>query len=430
MKFLLTTLAFSVVALISSCDEHCRADDPPEEQPTATAEQKDVFTAFGIVIDSDGNPVPKATIACTTWVNRKRENILLKSDDHGKFEISYPNVDRLSHMLHTWAWAPGHCVRTVTMIEKFKKGTTIAKDVVIELPPNETFDISITDPSGAPFPHASVEVTEAFVPNGPFAADEPTGLIDFVPKAIARRLASITDDEGTVTIEGFPRQLISGVSVSSGTYGTQILPANEEDEFQLVETGSIKGKINAPDVTPYQGMKIYFNTSGEIDGEAIVYVEDDGTFSVPAIPPGRLRIGVAWPSKTDVFPLDTYHGTVRSGQVFEVESASEPAAFIEVSGRVVTEDSGTPLPNAKVSFRDRRGSGPSVRTDEQGEFRALVCEGRGWCQLTSMGTNGEISGRYNPPAPSSIQINVVGDDEKKFKVPDIKVVAKPTIGEQ
>ena len=425
MKFLHVTLAILVIAFAPIAGEHCRANDPPKEQPT---EQKKDFSASGIVIDSDGNPVPKATIACMTWRKGKAKNTLLKSDAEGKFKISYPNTDSIHRSLHTWAWAKGHGVRSVMMKAKFKNGTTVAKDVTIELPPNETFDIKITDPNGVPFPNATIEVTTALVPNGRFAADEPTGLVSFVPTPISRTLGAITDDQGIATIEGFPRQLISGVSVRSGTYGTQIIGASKKDEFQLVETGSIKGKINAPDVSLYRGMKIHFETFGITRGKAIAHVDDDGTFLVPAIAPGSLTIDVFWPSKTDIFPLDSYDGTVETGKAFEVESASEPAAIIEVSGRVVTEDSGIPVPSAVVVFGDRRGrSGPSARTDEDGNFLALVCEGKARCQLISMGPNRKIARGYNYPLQNTRRINVVGDDKNKFRLPDIKVTPRPTI---
>ena len=223
MKFLYAALAVSIFTVISISSSNCLAED----ESTEPTEQKEVLTASGTVIDSEGNPVPKATIACATWVNQKRKNILLKSDSDGKYKISYPNAKSIHQSLETWVWAKGHGVRTVMMKAKFLKGVTVAKDVTIELPPNETFDIKITDPNGDPFANAKVEVTMGHVPNGQFAADEPTGMLSFVPTAISRQLLSVTDNGGTATIEGFPRQLMDGVSVSSGEYGTQILAERE-----------------------------------------------------------------------------------------------------------------------------------------------------------------------------------------------------------
>jgi len=62
MKFLYAALAVSIFTVISISSSNCLAED----ESTEPTEQKEVLTASGTVIDSEGNPVPKATIACAT----------------------------------------------------------------------------------------------------------------------------------------------------------------------------------------------------------------------------------------------------------------------------------------------------------------------------------------------------------------------------
>ena len=91
MKFLQAALIIAVVFISGGS---CFADDPSEDESTEPAVQEEVYTASGIVIDSEGIPVPEAMIACMTWANRKRKNILLKS---GRL---FPRANNSVHWRH------------------------------------------------------------------------------------------------------------------------------------------------------------------------------------------------------------------------------------------------------------------------------------------------------------------------------------------
>jgi len=84
MKFLQAALIIAVVFISGGS---CFADDPFEDESTEPAVQEEVYTASGIVIDSEGIPVP-------TWANRKRKNILLKS---GRL---FPRANNSVHWRH------------------------------------------------------------------------------------------------------------------------------------------------------------------------------------------------------------------------------------------------------------------------------------------------------------------------------------------
>ncbi len=384
-------------------------------------------TASGIVLDNESNPVSKAILCYRSMRDGKRINVIEKTNENGEFSITYQQHRRFDGF-HTWVYAKGHGVRTVGMGAKFRKNgqgkTTNLENVEIHLPKDQPYEIKILDPDGSSLHDIKVHVSIGQIPNGKFESDVPTGLSGIVPVPFCRLLTSATDELGTAILKGIPANLASRIAVTSPEFGTQYLSIDPGNEYQLSKVGSVAGAINAKDVTPYIGMKIFMQSWSRNGGYSEAIVDSEGKFDVPAMAEGDLTIDIAWPEGAEIYPWIDSNTTVKAGEELRLDTASQPSRFVAVTGKIVTGDTRRPVTNATISFQDDRGrSGTSVDTNENGEYEAKVCEGSAKWQIISIGA---LHGNYDYPRPIQVAFNIpVGT--KQLRLDPILLPTKPTV---
>ena len=389
-----------------------------------------IRVASGVVVDHQGNPVESAMVCYVQWEGSKRSNVIERTDKNGRFSIKYRSTRKFDG-LFTWVLAKGHGVRTVRMANKFKgaKGQerpVNIKNVEIQLPKLDVYEIVVNKPNGDPLPDVRVHVSMAHVPNGRFAADTGTGLIDKVPTPISRFLTTGTDEEGKAVLKGIPRQLADKLAVSSTEFGTQNLSLkNQESTFQVQEVGSISGAVNAEDIAPYIGMKIYLQTDTPGQGYAEAFVDEAGKFEVKAMAPGDLTIDVVWPKGADIYPWLQPRHSVNVFKKLQLETVSAPSKMVTVTGQVLRSDSRAPADNVTIILQDDRGrSGTMVDTDSSGTFSAKVCTGSVSWQIISLTGHHHA---YNYPTPGRVTFEIPGDTDESFELDPILLPVKPTL---
>jgi hypothetical protein len=399
-----------------------------EDEAASNQPKFPIRNASGIVVDHEGNPVPNAVLCYRSRRDGKRFNVIERTDKEGKYTIEYRQTYKFDSF-HTWVFAKGHGVRTVNMGTKFKskKGQarqTTVKDVEIRLPKDAPYEIEILDPNGNPLSDVQVHVSMANAPNGKFQSDVPTGLIDIVPVPFCRLLTSATDKKGKVILRGIPSNLASRIAVTSAEFGIQNLNFRDDKQYQLLDVGSVSGSINAEDVTPYVGMKIYMQAWSRDGGYAEAIVDSEGKFEVPAMAHGELTIDVGWPDGADIYPWSDTNTTVKAGEELRLDTVTNPSKFVTVTGKVLTSDTRKPAAKVTISFQDDRGrSGTSVESNAKGEYEAKVCEGDASWQVISMGS---FNLNYNYPRPVQFTFNIP-DGTKEMELDPILLPVKPTV---
>ena len=210
-------------------------------------------------MDADGKPVAGAQLVARIYTPDDTIEVVSESANvNGEFSIEYPPGRRSYDMCHTWAYAEGYSIRVVTMARAFTDG--IAEDVEIQLPANESTEFRILLPNGEPCVDAVVRPMFISVPNGAFAADEPTGLSTDLPEVLGTVLARRTGADGRVTIESIPIALLHSIEVESPEYGRQEFRKLDET-LHLSKVGKINGVMMAESPGKYAGTKVSIHTA-------------------------------------------------------------------------------------------------------------------------------------------------------------------------
>lgn len=403
------------------------------DQSPATDE--DVHTASGTVVDDNGKPVAGALVLHQYFRDGENKDVQAVTDESGQFTIKFPPDMPNFHTYYLWAYKEGYPVRTVSAGAKIA-GIKLKprSGLEIRLPPKQSFDYRIFNSDGSPFAEQDVFVRYVYVPNGTYAANEPTGLSEFTPDLLMEKTKMKTDHKGRLTVRSFTKALTSRFMVYTPKTGKQhiSIAPNQNPEATLRPVGSLRGEILAENVSKYGGMKIYVYTENSdrgprIDGYSVAELDAEGKFDFPALATGALRLNIEWKPGFDVYPLIIPpQPQIEEGKTLVLESQSEPARMIDLVGRVIYSDSRYPAASIPVKVRDVRGeSSPTVITDMAGNFAATACEGDVSISIRSLGKGGEVYQKYSHPKGLVLQISA--DEKSPYKIQDIIIPQKPTV---
>lgn len=388
--------------------------EPPAAMPKADRASKGWPRASGRVVDASGSPVAGTLLTSDVWMAvGDRRSVSATTDANGEFSIAYPPGTRHFEMYHTWFYAEGHGVRVVMMGRLFQneqgKRDTV-EGVEIVLPPEEAVEFQVQLPDGDPCVHANVRPHYFDVPNGTFAADEPTGLTSPLPEALADKFTTAPDEQGRVRISAIPKALFASVMVETPEYGRQFFE-NIDQSLRLAEVGTIEGVVRIEAPERFAGTSVIMTTHSTDpqsiwwqQGYAQVELNERGRFRIPAMVAGRIEMFfINWDPQLEFQPVFKGPRDLKAGQTLDVIVEARPATL--VTGRVVTPDTGEPVAGGQIHYRHFQGvrTSGAVFTDEDGRYAVRVPAGKVRRQLISLGPLlSDV--RYSHPSLKPIEI--------------------------
>lgn len=368
----------------------------------------DARTITGQVVDSEGKGVPNATLFCLSWnfTETEKTNRRILTDQNGNFALPYPSKLEYFDHLYTWVYAEGFGLRVVGM-HRALKSERDTENVSIPLPPRATTPtrVQVLDSQGAPVAGMLVYPSRIEMPNGPFLANEPTGVVSPIPNEILESLAVRTDKDGVALFDHFPDWSWDGFRCRSVEHGEQefgLAKSSDTIKLQLSPVGSIRGRIAADDLARFRNFGYSITTTSKPDtpenvsGVATGQINEHGEFHVPAIVAGQLAEFRVFSLSPDIqLVCDDYRSQkVLPNTSLELKLTAPPT--VAVSGVVLTSDTRQPVSNARISY-SRPGSPHDrvCKTDDKGEFSIHVVPGKIHFQMFAIGEQFGRSGRYS-----------------------------------
>lgn len=382
-------------------EDHASRDTENTVAESARAEPSDateVWHVSGQVVNSAGEPVPNVQI-----VNSQPLEVqsVSRSDSSGRFSLQLRQADR-THPPYSWFFAEGYAIRTACFPAhpdaRIAEEKSRLDGCIIPLPDEEKFAVRVLGPDGDPVENARVSPYYIDIPNGEYMADESTGLSSFAPKGVEEFLAARTDARGVAMLTRLPHSLSSGVQVESPGYGKQVFrfgrfsdsrklqavkleESIESRTVQLGAAGAIEAKVLVDDPSVLEGTRVRITTRSqstegrrELLGVASVTLDKSGTILIPEIRAGRVEIDFGWKKTLPFAPVMHRLGRVNAGSTVAVDISV--VATREMTGLVRTVD-GSPVPGARISFRNRKLHTPPIfaETDSMGRYSVQLAPG-------------------------------------------------------
>ncbi len=399
------------------------------EDEAAVAKGK-TYVVSGQVTDDDGEPVPDAFIVCKTYATGRNPSPSTRSRDDGTFQLTMELNPKVARMYHTWAYAKGHGIRTVSLMGSLSKAVQDGEqwnvpDVKIVLPATGEVTRKVVRPDLTPYAGAEVCPHRIHTPNGAYSADEPTGLVGRLPEELQEFLTQRTDADGMVTFTAIPNALFDSILVTTKDFGAQDFDISF-NQFQLSEVGSISGMIVGETDSDLEGSIVsVVSTDSSRRRRAIskFVIGPETQFHIPAIAEGKLTIRLSWADKGTRPIIDPFHPQLSAGSDLKLLIHAEPS--IKLIGRLLTEDTREPVAEAKVAHRNTKSPDSGyVETDENGVFEGIVSAGMIDVQVTTMGDDAKLYRIYNYPRIADFRIE---PGVKEHDMGDILFQRKPIV---
>ena len=258
---------------------------------------------------------------------------------------------------------------------------------------------------------------------------------DIPPHGMLPSIRAVTDSFGRVNLPALSREGFFTVQVTTKTLGVQqqrLVDKATEPALRTIRlrpTSRVEGRIVTDRPEAARGVPIYLETTDPENwvgghegsaGFARAVTADDGTFSVPALATGTLRIQMLVKESLPLRETMPESLVVHAGVVNRVEIPLIPA--VRVHGQIRVKGTRKAVVGAEIHLYYgtwRQGANPV--SDRDGRFEAYVLPGDVRMQVISMPDEyvqlGEpTNDRYTVPA-----------DVKEFNLPSIDVVPGTTI---
>lgn len=350
----------------------------------------------GRVLSPSGEPVNDCLLLTEVVTkDRKVQNISTRTDRQGEYKLTLPgNVSHLE-AYHTWIYKEGYGLRAVAFGYKLTR-THRWNNCTIVLPVADRMTVRVQDPNGQPVAGAIIEPTSYQLPNGSFSADSSEGLSSDPPAEIIELVRAKTNSEGFVELNCFNTKLMGGLHATSDIYGTQRFGsvAKQNWQIQFRPVGSVRFKLVGGDATKVKGSMLNILTEPMKQSQSfaaasgMVQVSFDGQseFVVPKIPEGQLQIfSWFWLGRKEYLPVIEPGLAVSPGVETVVEVQLVPS--IEVTGRIVLQDSLLPAKRVRLSIRGRGAFSDGTETDDQGNFKLYALPGPAQISFNAPGAN-------------------------------------------
>jgi protocatechuate 3,4-dioxygenase beta subunit len=273
----------------------------------------------GSVLDADGKPAPKATIACFPFSNGEK-----RADADGRFSVMVDPNQYSSMQINQRVLVARETARNLAVAEDIEEGTT---NVTLRLGPGLTLVGKVTGVEGKAIPKANVHVT-------------------FWTERMGSSLgAPVTaDTEGRFEIKGLPPGRKYDVTASAKDFGQDrrsLEPSETELRLELeplqllVADQRIAGQVLDDEDKPVARASVYAN--GEKQPSLNATTDSQGRFSLDKVCAGSIRLHVN-------SPRGGYgNANVEGGDTNVVVHLSS-SGVVRRSGPAIARLKGKPLP--------------------------------------------------------------------------------------
>jgi hypothetical protein len=346
----------------------------------------------------------------------EERNYSTLSGENGAFELIVPVLGKEESVTFTlWAYAPDYQLQSASAYQNIHGTSDEPIDFV--LGPATDTSFLVFDAVGKPIEGAIVAPRHIKTP----------AAYDFPPKALLPQIRGITDAEGRAKLAAIGREGLLRVEVTTPLYGTQHLrlvdAASEpaEREVYLRRAGGLEVRFAATNPAQVAGIRVYVESpyGDRLDGQTVGYAEgitdNNGVIRFEAIASGNAAIMESTDPKLPLCVRLPPAVAITEGQMNKVTIPVERGTLVR--GVVRDKESGTPLPDVKVSVRygiHRQGS--SVTTGPDGRFEAYALPSKVYQQVIRC-----PKGYQQMGSPWSERFDVPSSDQP-FELPPIELV--------
>ncbi|WP_166831122.1 M56 family metallopeptidase [Thalassoroseus pseudoceratinae] len=373
-------------------------DTPPIVPPSATRKNDGIIELEGTVVDANGDPVKDCWVGmfvepqdyyggktdAPAFGPRSRFVFEATTDPNGRF-LMVVNKDHFVFEGSFWAIHEDGTSGTLRMNCTWPH---LQKNLNLKLV-DAIGKVKIVDPDGQPV--VGAEVT-------PESFSKPRSVRNVLPARVRQKLVETTDETGTVEFLGWPSAGIRGVSVKTDAYGTQYLSGGlasqwvKDDEtlkLTLQPTASLTGRVNGFDAQRDAGLQLQILTEAwggpkpPMYGRAIVEIAEDGSFTVPQIAAGRVKLASSLSPESKRKIRFDYVPELKAGEERVITHNPEIVRGVRVRQRLVKSDTGEGCSGIRlrILWGDAAKGGGSwnsskpTMTDEEGWWEATVLPG-------------------------------------------------------
>ncbi|MDB5345622.1 MAG: blaR1 8 [Schlesneria sp.] len=414
----------------SNKPEQTAAPSKPAEDNAETAKPlEDEIVITGRVTDMRGDPIAKALVVYTLGYDpstAKPHTLKDETDRNGAFRLAIKKSDiptglKLGPMGTVWAWSKGYAIGAACFDGSVDlKAGAQGKPVSIQLPNSSQSVFVVKTETGAPLAGATVIPKLVRVPNGTDPIDGYFGLYDRLPDVLLDNARRVTDATGRVVIDIVPRSRFHELEVHSKSHGTQsmrLTASTAEEILPMRAVSSVSGQLVDGPIEWMRGVRLYLVTSErETEGQAEVVTDQNGSFHIPALATGTLRISA---HRDPQQPWRLVFGDqMRIAPGGEIDLTLRVAKGIPVTGRLVIQGGGEPVSQASISVNSGSlANSNTCTTDERGEFQTFVVPGdKADIQVINLSTHPGLT--YPPRVHSRFTIP---KDVDSFRIPDIEI---------
>lgn len=371
---------------------------PPEKPALTSAKSEGAKKSVsGTVVDAQGQPIKSGQIWLPVrWISYG--DVLTatdRSDGNGAFRLNVPEAWLNSYMTMkpaaVWAYSPGLAIGTGNASLQLFGGVDPAKQVKIELPPEDNLSFVVLLPDGKTAAGAKVKPLHF--------TDSSTNNSHYIPRELAEMVAGVTDAQGRVAIQAMPREALYTIEIELAGYGVQQFRCDlkstdpPEQKLRLRPAGRIEGRIAVEQVELTRGMFVAVETKEsahlvdirQATGVAYLNVDEQGRFVIPEIAEGTVEIEAMCDERLPVRPRLPARNSIKllAGETRRVEFPLEMG--VRIHGVVRAKDTQKPIPNVRVSIRYGVGrQGDDAHTNERGEFSATALSGEVYAQVIEL----------------------------------------------
>jgi uncharacterized protein (TIGR03067 family) len=412
--------------------------NPAENNADVAKPIDDAIEVTGRVTDARDEPVAKALVVYPFIYDLETATLQTakgETDQTGTFRLvikksdippgSKPGLFRAT----VWAWADGHAIGVAHAggLWDLKTGTLLnrGKPISIQLPDRSQSVFVVKTETGKPLANATVLPMMVRVPNGDDPIDGLFGLYDRLPDVLMDLTKRVTGADGRALIDGIPRSQLDSLQVVSSSHGTQsvtLVGQAEERELPLRAVGSLSGQLVGGPAELLRGVQLHFSTSASrTEGIADVITDQSGSFHVPAIAEGFLRIDS---NLNPELPWKiNYANRIAIVAGRENELLLDIEKGIPVTGRLVVQGSDKTVAKAEVSISSGSFTNhQNCTTDERGEFQTFIVPGHD-ADIQVINLSGTSDLTF--PVPTQTKVTIprnVG----AFRIPDIEIARAKT----
>jgi protocatechuate 3,4-dioxygenase beta subunit len=365
------------------------APRPAPQEPANPAEDSRRMTVTGRVLDSDGKPLPEATVVVVVrqglrlsswedWVSYRNEVAgRAQTDREGKYRVtvSRPAAGTLRQVTLVAA-ASGH-----GLAWKRLDPDVWEVDAEVRLYPEHPVRGRLLDLQGEPAAGVKLHMTRLTRKPGKGWAEEdlrmPSGGL---PLGID---AATTDARGAFTFRGLGPDVKLEVNINDNRYARQdgvdidARDSEQSEDFRLVlgPPRFVEGRVTYADSgKPVAGARVEVRTVG--GGGAHAQADADGRFLVNSFPPHRefpnekgVWVGVRPPEGTPYLSGGTGFDWPGGAVVRKQVEVKLPRGVV-VHGRVTEAGKGRPVAGAYLQYGERWHE--RVRSGPDGSYRITV----------------------------------------------------------